>query len=54
VGLPDLEPVADTIAREVLARDVTHAPPDGAGPGTAVQIDAGDSVREATIWVIKA
>jgi isoleucyl-tRNA synthetase len=54
VGLPDLEPMAETIAREVLARTVRFAPPDGGAPGTVVQIDAGDSVREATIWVIKA
>jgi isoleucyl-tRNA synthetase len=54
VGLPDLEPMAETIAREVLARTIAFAPPDGGGPGTEVQIDAGDSVREATVWVIKA
>ncbi len=54
VGLPDLEPMAETIAREVLARTVTFAPPDGGARGTVVQIDAGDSVREATVWVIKA
>ena len=54
VGLPDLESMAETIAREVLARTVTFAPPDGGAPGTVAQIDSGDSVREATVWVIKA
>ena len=54
VGLDDLDPLVDTIAREVLARAVSLSAPQDAGPGTALQLDAGDTVREATIWVIKA
>jgi isoleucyl-tRNA synthetase len=56
VGLDDLEPMFESIAREVLARSVTTSPPEdpGAGPGTRLEIDAGESVREATVWVIKA
>ena len=54
VGLDDLEPMIDTIAREVLARTVSLSAPDDAGPGTTLQIDAGDSVRVATLWAVKA
>ena len=54
VGLDDLSPMAETIGREVLARTVSFSAPEGAGPGTALAIDAGDTVREATVWVSKA
>jgi isoleucyl-tRNA synthetase len=54
VGLDELQPMAETIGREVLARSVSFSAPEGAGPGTTLQIDAGDSVREATAWVVKA
>ena len=53
-GLDDLETMAESIGREVLARTVSFSAPEGGPPGTRLQIDAGDSVREATIWVIKA
>jgi hypothetical protein len=29
-------------------------PPEGADEGTLLQLDDGDSVREARIWVVKA
>ncbi len=54
VGLDDLEPMVDSIAREVLARTVSASRPEGAGPGTALRLEAGDTVREATAWVVKA
>jgi isoleucyl-tRNA synthetase len=54
VGLDDLAPMFETIAREVLARNVSRSAPDAAGPGTTLQLDAGDHVREATAWVVKA
>jgi hypothetical protein len=44
----------DIIGREVLARTVSFSPPEGAGPGTTSELDDGDSVREATAWVVKA
>ena len=53
VGLDDLGPMAASIGREVLARTVSFAAPDDGRPGATLSIDAGDSVREATIWVIK-
>ncbi len=54
VGLDDLAPMFETIAREVLARNVSTSPPEAAGPPTALELDAGDAVREATAWVVKA
>ncbi len=54
VGLDDLESMSETIGREVLARTVSFSAPEAAGPGTTLQIEAGDTVREATIWVAKA
>ncbi len=53
-GLDDLEPFGDVIGREVLARTVTFGPsPDGA-TGTVIELDDGDAVRSATIWVARA
>ena len=54
VGLDDLEPMFETIAREVLARTVSTTPPEGGGPGTVLVLDDGESAREATMWVVKA
>jgi isoleucyl-tRNA synthetase len=54
VGLDDLEPMAGAVGREVLARTVSFSAPDRAGPGTTLEVDAGDALREATIWVVKA
>jgi isoleucyl-tRNA synthetase len=54
VGLDELAPLFDLIAREVLARSVVTVPPHGAGAGTVVEFDNGGSVLVATIWVIKA
>ena len=53
-GLADLAPMFEAIAREVLARDISTSPPDAAGPPTTLELDAGDAVREATAWVVKA
>jgi isoleucyl-tRNA synthetase len=54
VGLDDLEPMFDMISREVLARTVSVIPPEGAGPGTVLVLDDGESARQATVWVVKA
>ena len=54
VGLDDLAPLFDLIGREVLARSIVTTPPEGADEGTLLQLDDGDSVREARIWVVKA
>ncbi len=54
VGLEDLEPLFPLIAREVLARSVATTPPAGAGPGVALRLDDGASVRTANVWVQKA
>jgi isoleucyl-tRNA synthetase len=53
VGLDDLEPLFELIAREVLARTVVTSAPVGGGEGTLLRLDDGDSVREARIWVVK-
>jgi isoleucyl-tRNA synthetase len=54
VGLDDLAPLFEGIAREVLAVDVETEPPAAAGDGTVIELDDGVSVRSATIWVRKA
>ncbi|MGA8727035.1 MAG: isoleucine--tRNA ligase [Acidimicrobiales bacterium] len=54
VGLDDLEPLFDLVAREVLARSVSTSPPDGGGEGTEVELDDGEAVRVVRIWVVKA
>jgi isoleucyl-tRNA synthetase len=54
VGLDDLEPLFELIAREVLARTVSTTAPDGSGPGTTVELDDGEQARTVTLWVIKA
>jgi isoleucyl-tRNA synthetase len=54
VGLDDLEPLFPTIAREVLARSIVTTPPAGTGAGTTLELDDAGTVRQATIWVIKA
>jgi isoleucyl-tRNA synthetase len=54
VGLDDLDPLFDAIAREVLARSVVTDPPTDAGPGTVLELDDGEAVRAATAWVTKA
>ncbi len=53
-GLDDLDAEFDAIGREVLARTVTAGPPDGGGDGAALELDDGESVRLARIWVAKA
>ncbi len=53
-GLDDLAPYFETIGREVLARTVSSGPPPGGGAGTVVQLDVGDDVRTATVWLVKA
>jgi isoleucyl-tRNA synthetase len=52
-GVDDLEPMFGSIAREVLARSVRTTPPEGAEPGTTVELDDGQSVRTVTIGVVK-
>jgi isoleucyl-tRNA synthetase len=54
VGLDHLAPLFDLIGREVLARSIRTTPPEGADEGTLLRLDDIDSVREATIWVVKA
>ena len=54
VGLDDLEPLFDLVAREVLARSVSTSPPDRGGEGTEVELDDGEAVRVVRIWVVKA
>lgn len=54
VGLDDLTPQFDAIAREVLARSVSTEPRDGGGPGTTLEIDDGERVRQVKAWVVKA
>jgi isoleucyl-tRNA synthetase len=54
VGVDDLEPFFDLIAREVLARTVRATPLEGAGPGTVLELDDGDPPRRAEAWVVKA
>jgi isoleucyl-tRNA synthetase len=54
VDLDDLEPLFEMIGREVLARTVVAAAADGGGPGTAFELDDGDTVRLATAWVVRA
>jgi len=53
-GLDDLAPLFDSIGREVLARSVSTDPPDGGGDGTPIDLDDGESARQATAWVAKA
>jgi isoleucyl-tRNA synthetase len=52
--LEDLEPFFDVIGREVLARTVSTGPPAGGGAGTVIELDAGEGVRTASIWIEKA
>ena len=54
VGLDDLGPMVESVAREVLARSVSTSPPGDAGPVTVLRLEAGDAVREAGAWVVKA
>ena len=54
VGIDDLAPLFDVIAREVLAVRVETSPPPGAGPGTVVDLDDGDTSRQVTIWIEKS
>ena len=54
VGIDDLGPLFDVIAREVLAVRIETSPPPGAGPGTVVTLDDGDASRQVTIWIEKS
>ena len=54
VGLDDLAGLVDGIGREVLAVSVSTEPPTGADGGTVIELDDGETVRTATIWVVKA
>jgi isoleucyl-tRNA synthetase len=53
VGLDDLAPQFELIAREVLAVSVETTPPAGGDPGATIELDDGVAVRTVTIWVIK-
>ena len=54
VGLDDLAGMFDVVAREVLATEVRTGPPADGGEGTPIELDDGESVRTATIWVRRA
>ncbi len=54
VGLDDLEPLFDLVAREVLARSVSTTPPSDAAEGTPVEVDDGGTPRDARIWLGRA
>ena len=54
VGLDVIAEHFDYIAREVLAVRVVMTPSDGAGPGTAITLDDGETSRQATIWIEKS
>ncbi len=54
VGLDDLAPLFDLIAREVLARSIATTPPPDSPTGTTIALDDGATAREATAWVAKA
>ena len=54
VGLDDLAPQFDVIAREVLARSVDTTPPGDGRAGLTVVVDDGESTWEITIWIDKA
>ena len=54
VGLDDLAPLFELIGREVLARSVVTTPPEDGGEGTLLELDDGETVRAARIWVVKA
>ena len=54
VGLDDLAPLFDSIGREVLARSVSTEPLVGGEDGTLIDLDDGESARQATAWVVKA
>ncbi len=54
VGLDDLAPMFELIGREVLARTIVATRPEGAGEGTLLSLDDGESTREARIWVTRA
>jgi isoleucyl-tRNA synthetase len=54
VGVDDLEPLFELIAREVLARSISTTPPEDAGRGSPLELDDGETVRHARIWVSKA
>jgi isoleucyl-tRNA synthetase len=53
-GLDDLESQFDAIGREVLAHSVTAGPPATGDQGVHLELDDGESVRHARIWVAKA
>jgi isoleucyl-tRNA synthetase len=54
VGLDDLGPLFELIGREVLARSVTPAGPEGPDAGMTLELDDGGSARQVTLWVLRA
>ena len=54
VGIDDLTPFFDDIAREVLARTVVASPPEDGRAGTELELDAGDGTRRVQVWIEKA
>ena len=62
VGLDELEPLFEAIGREVLARTIATAPPEGGGGGATFEVDerrhdgAGrdGAGRRVEAWVVKA
>jgi len=53
-GLDDLEPFFADIGREVLARTVSIGPRPEADEGTVIELDVGEGVRTATLWIGRA
>ena len=54
VGVDDLAPLFDVIAREVLAVRIETQPPADGGPGTELVVDDGADGRRVTIWIERA
>ena len=54
VGLDDLADQFEAIGREVLARSVTPQAPASGVEGANLDLDDGDSGRQARAWVVKA
>ncbi len=54
VGLDDLSGLFEGIAREVLAVDVRTDPPADPAGGATVELEFGDGVRTASLWVQRA
>jgi isoleucyl-tRNA synthetase len=54
VGIDDLAPLFDLIAREVLAVRIETTPPAEGGAGTAITLGDDGATRTVTIWILRA